>query len=128
MATVNISRNPEQLLNLSENIIKKHKKDGGKSALTGMNMSDMEKITIETRKKYDEAIELRKRSEKLTEEVQKLLGIHKKQKTTQPGHILYYCTQVRDILKGIFRATLKKLCDWGFIVNDGGGNNKPQNP
>ncbi|OFY84682.1 MAG: hypothetical protein A3F72_16065 [Bacteroidetes bacterium RIFCSPLOWO2_12_FULL_35_15] len=128
MANIPINRNPEMLLKLSEDIIRKHKKDGRSSPLVGIDMVDMEKQTKSAREKYTEAVELRKRSEKLTNEVQKLLGIHKLQKTTQPGHVLFYTTRVRDVLKGIFRDAVKKIGDWGFLVNERSGNNKIHNP
>ena len=121
MANIPINRNPEMLLKLSEDIIKKHKKDGFDSPLSGIDMADMQGKTKSAREKYAEALELRKRSEKLTQEVQILLGIHKSQKTTQPGHLLFYATRVRDVLKGVFRETVRKLNDWGFVVNENGG-------
>ncbi len=120
MANIPINRNPEMLLKLSEDIIKRHKKDGRNSPLAGIDMADMEKKMRSAREKYSEALELRKRSEKLTQEVQRLLGIHKSQKTTQPGHLLFYTTRVRDVLKGLFRETIRKLGEWGFVVNENG--------
>ncbi|MEW6467880.1 MAG: hypothetical protein AB1458_03100, partial [Bacteroidota bacterium] len=117
-------RNPQMLLKLAEDILKKHKKEGADSPLKGIDMIDMEKKVRMAREKYTEVLELRKRSERLTGEVQKLLGIHKSQRTTQPGHLLFYTTRVRDVLKGLYRGTIIRLSEWGFsVIERERGNN-----
>ncbi len=55
---------------------------------------------------YDKAQRLRREAEELTEMVYQSLGIHKNQRTTEPGDAMYYITQCRDILKGIYRGSL----------------------
>ena len=118
MSKIVISRNIAKLLSLSANIIKKHKADGDKSVLKSVDMKDFEAKTTQAKEAYDKAQRLRREAEEYTEKAYLLLGIHKKQSSLQPGDALYYITQCRDILKGIFRSTLRKLGEWGFQVDD----------
>ncbi|MCH8317321.1 MAG: hypothetical protein IIA88_02295 [Bacteroidetes bacterium] len=116
---VNIPKNPDKLLHLAEDIVQKHNKDGANSVLTAV--VDMPKFVTRTadgRTDHKTAIQLRKDSETISEKLQKALGVHKDQKTTNPGHIIYQVKQIRDVLSGKFRGNLKKLGDWGFQVDD----------
>lgn len=117
MARIVIPRNAEKLLHLAENINKKHKTDGTKSPLNTMEMSKFDTRITDAGTALKEAKELEKAAEKKTEMFQKLLGVHTSQKTTNAGHLIYQVTQSRDILRGIYRSTLRKLGDWGFVVN-----------
>jgi len=118
MSKIVISRNPEKLISLSKDIQKKHKADGDKSVLKPVDMKDFEAKTTQAKEAYDKAQRLRREAEEYTEKAYLLLGIHKKQSSLQPGDALYYITQCRDILKGIFRSTLRKLGEWGLQVDD----------
>ena len=117
MTRIIVPRNAEKLLHLAEDIVKKHKADGAKSKLSSIDMAKFKTRVTDARTIHTKALKLRRESEKLTEKFQKALGVHTSQKTTNAGHIIYQVKQIRDVLKGIFRAALRKLGDWGFTVN-----------
>lgn len=116
MARVNISRNPEKLLLLAEEVIKKHEADANQSPLKMLNMADLKAKTIEARKKYEKALQMRKDAKAYTQDVQQLLGIDKRQTGITDGTILFYVNQCRNVLSGIYRSAMKVLGGWGFEV------------
>lgn len=118
MSEVKISKNPEKLLKLADDIVDKHEADGDASVLEDVDIATLKSTKNQARIIYEEALALRRESEKKTEQYRKLLGIHKSQRSRTPGTALYYVYQSRDVLKGIFRNVLRKLGDWGFVVND----------
>jgi hypothetical protein len=118
MSKIVISKQILKLLELGDDVINKHKADGEGSVLKSVDMKDFETKLTNARNAYDNAVRLSKEAELATETAHKLLGIHKNQKSTEPGDVLYYIYQCRDVLKGLFRGTLRKLGEWGFQVDD----------
>ena len=105
-----IPTNVGELLKLANLIYKKHLADGKASLLHNLKDYSWDKVgpNLElSAAKHDEAEELMRRAELAYRERDRLMG-------DVPDLI----RATRDLLKGIFSKTLKKLGEWGFIVND----------
>jgi hypothetical protein len=118
MSRIKIPTSPTQLIILGKNIVKKHNEEGDTSVLKFVDMDDFEKKINKADETYSKVLKLRREIELLTEQTHQLLGIHKDMKSSTPGTALYYITQSRDIPKGLFRGSFRKLGNWGFVVDD----------
>lgn len=105
-----IPRSIEALLKLANLIYKKHLQDGKSSplhALSDYNWDEHGPKLQLAAEKHAEAEEHVRRAELAYRERDLLMG-----------DINGLVRSSRDLLRGIFRKTLKKLIEWGFEVND----------
>lgn len=107
---VPIPRNPEQVLELATKVFEKHEKEGTKSPLNGIEDYNWEITGPEITKAiqfHDEAEKLKKLMEKAYKERDLLI------QRIDPA-----IKASRDVLTGIYRQNMKRMGEWGFIVND----------
>jgi hypothetical protein len=105
-----IPRKPEDVINLGIAINKKHTEDGATSPLSSLKDYSwtVEGPNLEKAKaKHDEAEELRKQMEKAYKERDLLMA-----------NVPAIIRASRDVLTGINRQNMKRLGDWGFIVDN----------
>jgi len=115
-----IPTNVGALLKLATLIFKKHQADGAASplnALADYKWSDLGPNIALALAKHDEAEELSRRAEQAYRDRDKLMG-------DIPGLV----RSSRDLLKGVYKKTPKKLGEWGFEVNDTPRASKPVAP
>lgn len=122
MKTINvrivIPTNVGELLKLATRIYKKHLADGKNSVLRNLTDYNWDEVgpNLElAAAKHEEAEDLKRRAELAYRERDRLMG-------DIPGLI----RATRDLLKGIFSKTIKKLIEWGFEVNDTPRPSKPK--
>lgn len=107
---IDIPRNAEELLDLGVDIYKKHESDGDASPLKALKDYDW---SVEGPKlnlallKHKEAEALRRQMELAYKERDALLG-----------NVEGIVKGSRDVLKGVYSKTPKKLGEWGFNVRD----------
>ena len=105
-----IPTNVGELLRLAMRIYKKHLADGKNSVLRNLTDYNWDEIGPNldlAAAKHEEAEDLMRRAELAYRERDRLVG-------DLPDAI----RATRDMLKGMFRKTIKKLVEWGFEVND----------
>ena len=110
MAKVSIPRNVEELLTLANNIYTKHLADGAASPLTQLEDFNLDTIGPNLQlalAMHNEAEEHRRKAEIAIEKRNKLMG-----------DITGVVKSSRDLLKGRFAKSRKKLGDWGFDVSE----------
>lgn len=107
---VEIPRNVEELLDLANDVRKKHLADGDASPLRTLQDYDwsVEGPNIELAlAKHKEAEALRRQMELAYKERDKLMG-----------NVEGIVKSSRDVLKGVFSKTPKKLGEWGYNTKD----------
>ena len=108
MAKINIpSKKSVDLLHFADVIYTANKAKGDASVLSPLDWDDTKLKIDEALAKNAEAESLRRESERLREERDALMI-----------DIWKIVQRSRDILKGTFRGELRKLGDYGFIVDD----------
>ncbi|MDP3556223.1 MAG: hypothetical protein Q8T03_02550 [Bacteroidota bacterium] len=105
-----------ELIELSEKIIQKHQRLGEKSPITIIDTGQLFMDLNEIRQMHEAYISLKKECEKMRDDIQLRLGVHRNQNNIVSGTIRFNVVQVRDVLKGINRNCLENLCDWGFKI------------
>ena len=107
---IDIPRNVEELLDLASDVHKKHLADGEASPLKSLQDYDW---AVEGPKiqlalvKHKEAESLRRQMELAYKERDKLIG-----------NVEGIVKSSRDVLKGVYSKTVKKLGEWGFDIKD----------
>ena len=107
---VPLSENPLKIIELADNVYKKHQAMGNNSPLRTMEDYSWEvegpNVALALQHHKD-AEELKRSMEKAYRERDKYIdGLDKVTKAS------------RDVLTGIYRKNMKKLGDWGFTVDD----------
>lgn len=116
MATIKIPKNTEELIELSEKIIVKHKQDEENCPLRDVDLKSLERTISILKEQYKESLELKKRSDELREHTQLILGVHQSQKNIKPETVRFKIVQIRDVLKGIHRESIHKIAMWGYEI------------
>ncbi|MDX1943679.1 MAG: hypothetical protein SFU99_24140 [Saprospiraceae bacterium] len=115
--SVIVPDNPDLLLALATRIWKKHQQDGVNSILPPALMALFQiKLDI-ARAENTRCKDLDRLKEKLIEERNLLLGLHRNQNAYSEGTVRYFVTAVRDILLGHYRGSERMLGNWGYTVN-----------
>ena len=117
--SINIPRKANELIILAEKIIAKNTELGVDSPITGLNIVDFTAKTETAREKNDAAIQINNDKEKATQLRDQYCGFSPKQGVTFAGTVLYYVTQARSVLLGLYKGTESVLGDWGFQVQHG---------
>jgi len=110
MAKLSIPRNVEELLTLANAIYAKHLADGVTSPLTQLEDFNLEVIGPNLQlalERHNEAEEHRRKAEIAIEARNKLMG-----------DITGVVKSSRDLLKGKFAKSRRRLGDWGFDVSE----------
>ncbi|MBK7871272.1 MAG: hypothetical protein IPJ74_11640 [Saprospiraceae bacterium] len=105
-----IPTNIGELLKLATRVYKKHQADGKTSLLHSL---------VDYR--WDEIghnLELAAAKHEEAEELSRLAEIAYRERDRLMGDVSGLIRATRDLLKGIFRKSPKKLGEWGFEVND----------
>lgn len=116
--SVTIPDNPQELIGLSERVLKKHTLDGVNSVLSPLNMADMQAKTTFAKIRDVQAGQLNRDKETAFEARDLALG----DDTGTPGTVTFYVTSARDILLGIYKGKEHKLGDHGYEVSKSSGN------
>ncbi|MBK7873321.1 MAG: hypothetical protein IPJ74_22945 [Saprospiraceae bacterium] len=115
--SVIVPDNPDLLLALATNVWKKHQQDGANSILPPALMALFQiKLDI-ARAENTRCKDLDRLKEKLIEERNLLLGLHRNQSAYLEGTVRYFVTAVRDILLGHYRGSERMLGNWGYEVS-----------
>lgn len=115
--SVIVPDNPDLLLALASRIWKKHQQDGDNSILPTLLMESFQiKLGI-ARAENTRSKDLDRLKEKLIEERNLLLGLHRTQNAYSEGTVRYFVTAVRDVLLGHYRGSERMLGNWGYAVN-----------
>ncbi len=112
MARINISKNPDQLIQLAQSIVAKHTADGAGSLLAGLDMADLSAKTTTADTQNKAATKLYRDAETATQNRDLALG----KDGVIKGTVGYYVRSARDVLQGIYKGNEQKLGDWGFEV------------
>lgn len=129
--TVVISRQPDPINTLGNDIVAKHTADGAASPIPAALITQLAAKIAEGETQYDLQKDRDLWKEKYTEERNLRLGLHPTQSSTTEGTVLFYVTSIRDFLLGQYRGSERKLGDWGFVVNSPKGQVQvviPRNP
>lgn len=112
-----VPRNPDLLMALADKILQKHYQDGTASKMNP-TMAEQLQVKLDTaRTENTRCNELIRQKEKLNEERNLLLGLHKSQNTYSEGTVRSIITAARDVLMGHYRGNERMLGDWGYTVN-----------
>ncbi|MBI1225824.1 MAG: hypothetical protein GC192_11355 [Bacteroidetes bacterium] len=112
-----IPRNPDKMVKLVIDIIKKHQDDGAASILSVFDMTALQNANNTAAAKLAQAEAANRNKETATQARNNALGAAKGQSSKVPGTVSYIIRSIRDILLGIYRGQEQKLGDWGFEVN-----------
>ncbi len=117
---------PDELIDLGDDVLKKHLELGATSPLLGLDMETFERNLNEAKENRAEAKRLHRMAEAMNQKAGFKLGIDKSQNTRSPGTVYSIITSARDILLGLNKSQEKKLSEWGFsvIISDVAKNNK----
>lgn len=124
MARIVIPKNPDEVLNLINNIIKKEEELGPNGELTPTQLSELKAYYTTALASRTLQESLYKDAEEETKVYENTLGT--KAKVNQPGNAKFIYTGLRDILAGKNKTNLKKLGDWGYDVVDEPAPKKPK--
>ena len=116
MAIIYIPKTVPELIELSEQILKKHLQQGEKSPLAHLNMQQLKDVLNEMKIKHEEYLVFKEKCDRMKEDIQLIFGTHREQKNIENGTIRFTTVQVRDVLKGIHRERLEALREWGYTV------------
>ena len=104
---INIPAGESDVIALANSIKTKHQSDGNSSPISGL-----EWVIIGP--KIDQAVALDDEIQQLEKQVEQLI----QQRSRLTPDIREFVRSSRDVLQGIYRATMRKLMDWGFSVDD----------
>lgn len=107
---IELPKNPKELLNLAQQIVKKHQTDGAASSLnvlTDIKWEELGPVIDKTLENHLQAEEAKRKAEDLYRERDKHL--------TEISKII---RSTAALLKALHRENPKKLGEWGFEIND----------
>lgn len=113
---VDIPTDVDLLLDLGDNILKKHQNDGVASVLNIINMAEYESLLADAKQKHKDGGDFGRLKENAFEQRNFALGLLYFQNTFTENTVLYFVLAVRDLLKGAFRDELRQIGKWGFEV------------
>jgi hypothetical protein len=116
MATIYIPKSVPELIDLSEKILARHYLEGEKSPLRNVNIEQLSVNIDGIKKTHLRYLELKKESDRLKDQIQLALGVHKTHQALQPNTVRFLIIQIRDILKGVKREDVEELGKWGYTV------------
>jgi hypothetical protein len=105
-----IPTSAKPLIDLAENVYKKHQSDGGQSPLSMMKSNNWET----NGPKVAQALALHVQSEELKRQAESLT----KQRDQLLADVKESVKGSRDVLLGIYRDNPRELGKWGYEVND----------
>jgi hypothetical protein len=119
-----IPTNPDEFLDLNEDILEKHDNDGVNSLFNNqinLDMTDWQTKYDFALAKHEEGVQLEKDREDAIEQRNGALGLKDDQNTFTEGTVLYYVCKIRDELISAFRGEERQLGKWGYVVNNRSG-------
>jgi len=105
-----------EAIDLCDRIVKQHIAAGNASALNGLDMNEFD-AQLQKLKAVEAQIQyLFGQLSPLYQEKAQLLGRAAGQTVNTKGTLLFFTTQIRDVLLGIHKGVERKLATWGFRV------------
>jgi len=114
--SVIIPRNARRLLIMAKRVIAKHNADGVDTLLDEFDMVDFANKVEYAEEQNALSEELFFRRKDAFQARDLALGYARKQRSTNPGTLLYYVSSIRDVLLGYKRGSEMELGLWGFHV------------
>jgi hypothetical protein len=105
---------PDDFVNQSKLLLKKHKELGDESPLRILDMGTFEAKLADADAQREESKTLKNKSEIKMQEAMINLGIGKGQTIDTPGTIYHLLTQSRDLLLSINKGKEEALSEWGL--------------
>ena len=124
MSRIVLPKNPNDVLTLIDNIIKKEDSLAPNGTLSAAELKDLKTMFAAAQAARKQQEQFYKQAEEQTKIYENALGTYAK--VDQPGNAKYIYTGLRDVLAGKNKTNLKMLADWGFDVVDEVAPKKPK--
>ena len=109
-------KSPDKMLDLCEDVTKKHEALGGESPIVIVDMADFKTSHLQARADHDLGIDKHKEAEGKTQKAIRIIGTGKGQKINTEGTLYFIIGRVRSRLLDLHKNEEEQLEQWGFNI------------